>query len=101
MTFIASEIIEPTSERFAGRISVLPVLASSPKFVMYCSATRSWTASYPPVDWIELGDLADPLGGGGRPREDRGGLTLGLVDALLAVGFGRFDDLLLLAFGAS
>ena len=34
-------IIEPTSETLAGRMRVLVDFASSPNFVMYCSATRS------------------------------------------------------------
>ena len=45
MAFIAKAIMEPTSETVAGRMSVLVALANSPNLVMYCSATRSWTAS--------------------------------------------------------
>ena len=41
MAFMATAIIDPTSETLAGRMSVLLVLASSPNLVMYCSATRS------------------------------------------------------------
>ena len=41
MAFIATAIMEPTSETDAGRMSVLVVFANSPNFVMYCSATRS------------------------------------------------------------
>ena len=44
-TFIASAIIDPTSATLAGSTIVLPFFASSPNWVMYCSATRSWTAS--------------------------------------------------------
>ena len=41
IAFIATAIIEPTSETLAGKMSVLLVLASSPNLLMYCSATRS------------------------------------------------------------
>jgi len=45
-TFMAVAIIEATSATLAGPIIVVSVaLASSPNFVMYCSATRSCTAS--------------------------------------------------------
>src|SRR5262245_2387021 len=46
-----------------------------------------------------LGDLADALGRRGRDRQDRRGLALGLVDALLARRLGGLDDLLLLPLG--
>ena len=42
---IASAIIEPTSATLAGSTSVLLFFASSPNCPMYCSATRSCTAS--------------------------------------------------------
>ena len=45
MAAIASAIIEPTSATLAGSTSVLLFLASSPNWPMYCSATRSCTAS--------------------------------------------------------
>lgn len=43
--FIAKASMEPTSATFAGKTSVLLVLASSPNLPMYCSATRNCTAS--------------------------------------------------------
>src|SRR5512140_4023724 len=48
MTFIARAIIEPTSERLAGRTTVLLLLAMWPSCSTYFSATRSCTASTPP-----------------------------------------------------
>ena len=81
MTFIASEIIEPTSERFAGRISVfarLGELAEVRDVLLRDAQLHRFVAA---VRLDRLGDLADAFGGGGRPREDRGGLALGLVDA--------------------
>ena len=44
-TFIAIAIIDATSVRFDGTISVLPTFASLPNSRTYCSATRSCTAS--------------------------------------------------------
>ena len=43
--FMASAIMDPTSATLAGSTSVLLCLASLPNSPMYCSATRSWTAS--------------------------------------------------------
>ena len=50
ITFIANASIEPTSLALAGRISVLLAFANLPNSPMYCSATRSCTASKPPGD---------------------------------------------------
>ena len=43
--FIASAIIEPTSETLAGSTSVFDSRARLPNCATYCSATRSCTAS--------------------------------------------------------
>src|SRR5688572_14645888 len=43
--FMASAIIDPTSATLAGSTIVFPFFASSPNCAMYCSATRSCTAS--------------------------------------------------------
>jgi len=45
MTFIAVAIIEPMSDTLAGKIMLVVPFASAPNCVMYCSATRSCTAS--------------------------------------------------------
>ena len=66
---------------------------------MYCSATRSCTASKPPGSLIASATLPDAFGGRGRDREDRGRLPFGLVDLLLLARFRRLDDLLLVPFG--
>ena len=58
MTFIAAPIMLATSVRFAGTISVFPALARLPNWLMYCSATRSWTASNPPGAQDRLGHCA-------------------------------------------
>src|SRR5579863_7030198 len=48
MMLIAVAMKELASERVVGTMSVLPALARLPNCVMYCSATRSWTAWKPP-----------------------------------------------------
>ena len=93
MTFMASAIIEPTSAALAGRTRVLLFLASSPNCVMYCSATRSCTASCRPAILHRVGDAADAFGRRGRDGENRRGLTFGLVDLLLPARFRRLDRL--------
>ena len=60
ITFMASAIIEPTSETVAGRTRVLLALASWPNWVMYCSATRSCTASNPPGASMDSATLRIP-----------------------------------------
>ena len=45
INFIASATIDPTSATLAGSTIVLLSFASSPNWPMYCSATRSCTAS--------------------------------------------------------
>ena len=86
MTFMASAIIEPTSPALAGRMSVLVVLASSPNWAMYCSATRSWTASNRPRSASRQPRAAAPLPWP-SPRQDGSSLTFGFVDLLLLARF--------------
>jgi hypothetical protein len=60
ITFIASAIIDPTSAAFAGSTIVVPARAMFPNWPMYCSATRSCTASKPPGSWIASATLRMP-----------------------------------------
>ena len=99
MTVIAVAIIDADVGEVRRHDQRVAVLARLPNCVMYCSATRSCTASSAAGRLNRLGDAADAFGGGGGHGEDRRRLALGLVDLLLLAGLGRLDHLLLLALG--
>ena len=66
---------------------------------MYCSATRSCTASWPAGQLDGFGNAADAGGRRGGDRRDRRGLPFRFVDLLRLAGFRLLDHFLLHAFG--
>ena len=97
--FIAIAIIDPTSATLAGRTIVLLALASSPNWPMYCSATRSCTASKPPGTSIASATRRMPSAVAVATAMIASASPFGLVDLLLLARLRLLDDLLLAAFG--
>ena len=99
MAFIATAIMEPTSETVAGRMRVLVVFANSPNLrdVLFRHAQLNGFLASRHLN--RLGDLAQPFSRGLGNGEDGCSRSFCLVDLLLLLRLGGFDDLLFLALG--